>query len=74
MHKGRLESPFRGHTLYGYVLYDDKEADFLYLSSSDQALVRNNEDVLLSALKSYSTGSSNCVARRTTVKKLEIAR
>jgi hypothetical protein len=73
-HGGRIESPFRGHTLYGWVAYNDKEADFLYLSSSDQGLVRKHEDVLLSALKSYSTSSPNCVARRSTVKTLEITR
>lgn len=71
---GRIESPFREHTLYGWVAYNDKEADFLYLSSSDQALLRKHENVLLSALKSYSTSSPNCVARRTSVKKLEITR
>lgn len=71
---GRIESPFRGYTLYGYVAYNEEEADFLYLSSSDQALVRESEDVLLSALKTYSTSSANCVARRTAVNKLEIAR
>ena len=73
-HGGRIESPFREHTLYGYVLYNDKKADFIYLSSSDQELVRKHEDVLRSAFKSYSTNSPKCVAQRTTVKKLEIAR
>jgi hypothetical protein len=72
-HGGRRESPFREHTLYSYVPFNDTEADFIYLSSSDPALLRKHEDVLLSALKSYSTSSPNCVARRTTVKKLEIA-
>jgi hypothetical protein len=71
---GVLESPFRGNTLYGYVVYNDKEADFLYLSSPDKALLLKHEDVLVSALKSYSTSSPSCVARRTTVKKLEITR
>lgn len=71
---GRIESPFREHTLYGYVVYNDREADFLYLSSSDRALVLKHEDLLLSAFKSYSTNSPACVARRTTVKKLEISK
>lgn len=74
MRDGRFASPFRGHTLYGYIVYDDRDADFVYLSSSDQALLLKHEDVLFSALKSYSTSSSTCVARRTTVKSLEIKR
>lgn len=74
MQNGELKSPFGGNTLYGYVAYNDKDADFLYLSSPDQALLLKHEDVLLSALKSYSTNSPNCVARRTTVKKLEVTR
>ncbi|MES2940556.1 MAG: hypothetical protein V4864_22950 [Pseudomonadota bacterium] len=70
---GQFKSPFRGHTLYGYVVVNDTEADFLYLSSVDPALLRQHEGVLLSALRSYSTSSPSCVARRTTVKKFEVA-
>lgn len=71
MQNGQLKSPFRGHTLYGYVVVNDTEADFFYLSSSDPALLRRHEDVLLSALRSYSTDSPACVARRTAVKRQE---
>ena len=68
---GQVKSPFRGHTLYGYVVVNDTESDFFYLSSSDPALLRRHEGVLLSVLRSYSTDSPACVARRTAVKKLE---
>jgi hypothetical protein len=69
---GRPQSPFRGHVLYGYVVHDDRQADFIYLSSSDQALVLKNEGALLSALKSYSTSSPSCVSRRTAVNKFKV--
>jgi hypothetical protein len=72
--EGRIKSPFRGHTLYGYVPFNDSQADFLYLSSSDPQLLREHEDVLLAALRSYSSSSPNCIARRTTIKKFEVAR
>jgi len=69
---GRIESPFREHTLYGYVPYKDRLADFIYLSSSDKSLLLKQEDLMVAALKSHSTNSPKCVARRTEVKKLEI--
>jgi hypothetical protein len=72
MRNGRIESPFRQHTLYGYVPYKDQLADFIYLSSSDKPLLLKQEDMMVAALKSHSTSSPNCVARRTAVKKLEI--
>lgn len=71
MQNGQLKSPFRGHTLYGYVVVNDDEADFFYLSSADPALLRRQEGVLLSALRTYSTDSPACIVRRTAVNKLE---
>ena len=71
MQNGQLKSPFQGHTLYGYVVVNDTEADFFYLSSSDPAVLRRHEGVLHSALRSYSTDSPACVARRTAFKNLE---
>ena len=67
-----IESPFREHTLYGYVHYKDQLADFIYLSSSDKSLLLKQENMMVAALKSHSTSTPNCAARRTTIKKLEI--
>jgi hypothetical protein len=69
---GRYESPIKENTLYGYVPYKDRLADFIYLSSSDKALLLEHEDMMIKAFKSHSTSTPNCVARRTTIKKLEV--
>ena len=69
---GRVETPFREHTLYGYVPYQDRLADFIYLSSSDKTLLLKQEKLMEAALKSHSTSSPSCIARRTAVKKLEV--
>lgn len=68
---GSSESPIRENTLYGYVPYKNGLADFIYLSSSDKALLLKHENMMVQAFKSHSTSSPNCVARRTAVKKLE---
>lgn len=70
--RGRVESPFREHILYGYIPYKDRLADFITLSSSDKSLLLENEEMMISALKSYSTNRSSCVSRRNSIKKFQL--
>lgn len=72
MRDGRIETPFRENILYGYVAYKDTQSDFIFLSSSDKSLLLKQEDMVVAALKSHSTNSTNCVKQRMAVKQLTI--
>ncbi len=67
------ESPLRENILYGYVPYKIREADFIYLSSSDKALLLDHENMMIKAFESHSTRSPKCMAFRNTLKKIEIS-
>lgn len=64
MRDGRIASAFRENILYGFMPVDDKEADFIHLSSSNKDFLLKNESLMVNALKSYSTSSPSCLFYR----------